>query len=125
MVHGPPSVPMKPALHVQSVRDKLPTTDELEPAAHGVQALLPAVSLYLPGSHASHGPPSTPVKPASSPPEDAELSPSELIDPSTLRMAREKSSGCKLVLYTSQLSDSPAIRACRGAFILAGHLMSV
>jgi len=37
---------------------------ELEPAAHAVQASLPAAALYLPASHATHASPSGPVKPA-------------------------------------------------------------
>jgi hypothetical protein len=34
------------------------------PAAQSVQAALPAVALYLPATHAAHGPPSGPVEPA-------------------------------------------------------------
>jgi hypothetical protein len=34
------------------------------PAAQSVQAAMPAVALYLPVTHAAHGPPSGPVQPA-------------------------------------------------------------
>ena len=81
--HGPPFGPVDPALQVQSVNAVLPA-DELEfdgqamhaefveaptaveyvPAPQSVQTADPVDVLYLPATHAAHGPPFGPVDPA-------------------------------------------------------------
>ena len=85
-VHGPPSGPLKPALHVHCVDEvhPMPLHDAPELAGHarhvvtsvapdvaeyvpGTQTLhetLPVIVLYLPATHAVHGTPSGPLKPA-------------------------------------------------------------
>jgi len=54
-----------PALHppdTQSAAESLPA-GELDPAGQLLQAPDPSVALYLPATHAVHGPPLAPVKP--------------------------------------------------------------
>ena len=52
-VHGPPSAPVYPAAHLQSVERLLPLED-CEFAGHAVQLAAPVLALYLPATHASH-----------------------------------------------------------------------
>ena len=94
-IHGPPSGPVKPAMHVQSVVLLLPVGDvaletqfkhlvwstdeyvlsehcvhvtddgaEIVPGLHSKQFDDPFTALYFPSAHISHGPPSSPVNPA-------------------------------------------------------------
>jgi hypothetical protein len=60
-MHGPPFGPEHHASHMQSVMFSLPT-DEFEFSGQSVQAALPFVGLYVPGTQSTHGPPSGPVK---------------------------------------------------------------
>jgi len=81
-VHVPPSRPVYPILHVQSVTSSLPrpeyasegharqaafdvspVPDEYLPPWHKVQGDDPITSLYDPATHAGHAPPSGPVCP--------------------------------------------------------------
>ena len=81
-MHVPPSSPVYPALHLQSVALPLPgadhdcmghathvlmltaaTTPEYVPPAHSTHAPDPFSALYVPITHASHCPPSGPVYP--------------------------------------------------------------
>jgi hypothetical protein len=81
--HGPPSGPVKPMLQTQALITELPFGElefaghsrhvdesvafvlaEYVPAAQSTHAALPALVLYFPGTHATHGPPSGPVNPA-------------------------------------------------------------
>ena len=78
-VHGPPSVPAKPAMQTQIVAPELlteldgqlehelsdaaPVAEEYVLAAQAVHAAEPISFLYLPGRHAKHVPPSEPVYP--------------------------------------------------------------
>jgi hypothetical protein len=60
-MHGPPFGPEHHASHMQSVMFSLPT-DEFELSGQRVQAALPFVGLYVPGTQCTHGPPLGPVK---------------------------------------------------------------
>jgi hypothetical protein len=81
--HGPPFGPVDPALQVQLVKAALPegelefdgqtkhveiaedpTAVEYVPAAQSEQVAVPVNALYCPATHAAHGPPFGPVKPA-------------------------------------------------------------
>ncbi len=81
-VHRPPSGPVKPMLHTQALTTELafgelefagharhvvaivaPTDIEYVPAKQSVHVAVPEMILYLPETHAAHGPPSGPVKP--------------------------------------------------------------
>ncbi len=80
VVHGPPSGPVNPTLHIQAVRATLdigelelvgharqvaatvaPTVAEYVPAAQSVHAAVPVAILYLPATQAVHTPPFGPV----------------------------------------------------------------
>ena len=61
--HGPPSGPVYPALHIQSIPASLPTA-LMEFAGQFTHAALPVSTLNFPATHAVHAPPSAPVKPA-------------------------------------------------------------
>jgi len=63
-VHSPPSGPVCPALHLQSVRASLPVADVELDDGQAMHPALPAASLYVPATHAVHSPPSGPVYPA-------------------------------------------------------------
>ena len=81
-VHVPPSLPVKPASQMQSVRsllawgaselaghashtsDVAPTVDEYLPLPQSVHVSEPVLILYFPATHAVQVPPSLPVKPA-------------------------------------------------------------
>jgi hypothetical protein len=56
-VHGPPSSPVYPGAHLQSVLSHTKTVC----SGHSKQEMLPTVFLYVFSTHASHGPPSGPV----------------------------------------------------------------
>jgi hypothetical protein len=81
-VHRPPSGPVKPMLHTQALTAELavgelefagharhvvaivaPTDIEYVPTKQSVHTPVPEMILYLPETHATHGPPSGPVKP--------------------------------------------------------------
>ena len=64
-VHSPPSGPVYPAMHSQSVTLSLPAADVASDDGQSKHSALPAVSLYLPAGHAVHWSPSLPVYPAS------------------------------------------------------------
>ena len=60
---GPPSCPVYPALHLQSVTSSLPICETVL-LGHSEHAADPGPVLNLPSEHQSHGPPSGPVEPA-------------------------------------------------------------
>ena len=60
---GPPSCPVYPALHLQSVTSSLPICETVL-LGHSEHAADPGPVLNLPSEHHSHGPPSGPVEPA-------------------------------------------------------------
>ena len=60
---GPPSAPSYPVLHEQFVTSVAARKGSKLFAGHVVHAAVPLVSLYLPGTHATHGPPKGPVYP--------------------------------------------------------------
>ena len=64
LVHGPPSGPLEPALHVHALLLALPE-GEVERDGQLEQVSEPVLILYVPATHAVHVPPSLPVKPAS------------------------------------------------------------
>ena len=51
-------LPATQSVHVEAT--DAPVAVEYLPAAQSVQSALPAVALYLPATHAEHGPPSGP-----------------------------------------------------------------
>jgi len=51
--HSPPSGPVYPAMHSQSVTLSLPSDDEAVVDGQAKHSVLPVSSLYLPGAHAS------------------------------------------------------------------------
>jgi len=63
-VHAPPLFPVYPALHLQSVTLSLPSDNEADDDGQAKHSALPAVSLYLPATHAVHSPPFGPECPA-------------------------------------------------------------
>ena len=60
LVHGPPSGPLEPALHVHALLLALPE-GEVERDGQLEQAPEPVLILYVPVTHAVHVPPSVPV----------------------------------------------------------------
>ena len=62
-VQGPPSDPVVPASHLQSVTSRLPSK-ELEFDGHAEHATSPGTSLYLPVLHITQASPLGPVNPA-------------------------------------------------------------
>jgi hypothetical protein len=63
LVHGPPAAPSNPVLHVQFATAVAAMCGSKLPGGHVVQFAVPFVSLYLPATHATHGPPSGPLYP--------------------------------------------------------------
>ena len=62
-VHSPPSGPVYPVLHLQSVKALLPA-GELEPVGQSEHCALPVMSLYVPSTHAVQSLPLLSVYPA-------------------------------------------------------------
>jgi len=79
VVHGPPLLPRKPALHTQSVNSSLATAAELELAGQVTHSEDPVALLYSPVTHPTQVPPSGPeypalhTQPASAPAPSTEL----------------------------------------------------
>ena len=73
LVHGPPSGPLEPALHLHALLLVLPE-GEVESEGQLEQEAEPEALLYLPAVQLVHGPPSGPLEPASQAGEDEDPS---------------------------------------------------